>query len=361
MKPVFRVARVLLMLLTAGAATIHAPSALAEATSPAAAALHPDRFLDAGNGWQTYVNGRYGMQLSYPADLFAPMEPPRGGEGRRFAGEHLQMEVFAWENEAGENAWSLAASLIGTEGYQEVFIEATDGRRLVLSGNREGRVFYELYLFERQTIQALGMEVPVGFHDAYGPLMEAITETFVHGEAPDLVLAGPPRPDWCPPYRSCKASVAATRPPLAFAAYLDPAWGLAPSLAGRFGAGIQWREEFAILSATRAGGAQLIVAANGSAKKVGAGRSAGKLSKSKGKPQAAKARRGSVAKAGGKPEKRVAGARKKGGKSADRARGRNGKGERGRGGGGRGGRGDRGGGGKGGDKGGGKGGGRGNR
>ena len=75
-----------------------------------------DAFIPAANGWETYVNERFGTQLSYPADIFRPGEAPENGDGRRFDGGDAALEVFAWENTDNETAQSLKRRLIGTEG-----------------------------------------------------------------------------------------------------------------------------------------------------------------------------------------------------------------------------------------------------
>jgi hypothetical protein len=51
-----------------------------------------DAFLTAPNGWQTYVNGRFGTRISYPPEIFTPAEAPETGDGRRFEGTDAVLE-----------------------------------------------------------------------------------------------------------------------------------------------------------------------------------------------------------------------------------------------------------------------------
>src|SRR5688572_19723218 len=43
-----------------------------------------DSLTPIGDGWQRYVNSRYGTRLDFPAELFTPGEPQENGDGLRF-------------------------------------------------------------------------------------------------------------------------------------------------------------------------------------------------------------------------------------------------------------------------------------
>ncbi len=140
-----------------------------------------DQFLPAANGWETYVNERFGTTLSYPADIFSPGQAPENGDGRRFDGGDAALEVFAWANADNETARSLKSRLIGTEGYEEVTYSPMGPNWLVLSGFRGDDIFYEKYFFRGDTVHGFGMEFPQAEKPFYAPIVEGIENSFQTG------------------------------------------------------------------------------------------------------------------------------------------------------------------------------------
>lgn len=163
-----------------------------------------DLFLTAPNGWHIYVNGRFGTRVSYPPDLFTPAEAPEAGDGRRFEGETAVIEVIGWVNDNGLTPQSLASHLVGAEGYGEVRQKEIQEARLVLSGQRSERVFYEEYLFQGGTVQAFAMEYPAALASGYDLLLDEIAASFVHGDGavPGELAAAPPQ-GGCPNANGC--------------------------------------------------------------------------------------------------------------------------------------------------------------
>ena len=140
-----------------------------------------DLFIPQPGGWETYVNNRFGTQLSYPADLFSPDAASENGDGRRFVAEDAQLEIFGWDNAEGETASSLRERLVGTQGYENVTYNRSGGSWLVLSGFRGDNIFYEKYFFRNGTIQAFGMEFPEDEKPFYAPVVERIEDSFRAG------------------------------------------------------------------------------------------------------------------------------------------------------------------------------------
>ena len=56
-----------------------------------------DQLVPRGDGWQTYVNDRFGMQFDIPAD-FQPAAPPENGGGRSFDKGDASIYIFASHN-----------------------------------------------------------------------------------------------------------------------------------------------------------------------------------------------------------------------------------------------------------------------
>ena len=168
-----------------GAAALLLAAALAAGASTPIAAqtggTGQDLFMQAEGDWQTSVNGRYGMQVSYPASLFKPSDSPDGGDGRGFVAENAQLEVFGWRNTAGETPGRLKDRLIGTEGYENVTYSPVGNSWLVVSGYRGDKVFYEKYIFRGDTVQAFGMEYPESVRATYDPILEGVEDSFQSG------------------------------------------------------------------------------------------------------------------------------------------------------------------------------------
>jgi hypothetical protein len=156
-----------------------------------------DQLLASEDGWDTYVNGRFGMRLTYPVTVFSPAKTAPEGDGRRFESEDARIEVSAWRNDANVTPSELASQLAEAEGYRDLVRQEVEEARLILSGYRADRVFHEEYVFEGATVQALGMEYPLERRVTYDPLMEAIAALFFPGVetgpgAPVAEPEGPP-------------------------------------------------------------------------------------------------------------------------------------------------------------------------
>jgi hypothetical protein len=141
-------------------------------------ALAADRFEPIGGGWQLYVNERFGTSLAYPADIFAPADPPENGDGRRFLASDAALEVYAWNNIDDETAASLKRRLRGSAGYERVTYSPSGADWLVLSGFRGRNIFYEKYVFDGAAVHGFGIEFPAAAKSRYAPIIERIEDSF---------------------------------------------------------------------------------------------------------------------------------------------------------------------------------------
>ena len=146
-----------------------------------AAAQQADAFIPLPDGWQTYVNDRFGMRFDYPAELFAPEPPPENGDGRTFRAADASLQIFAFQNIENETPASLEQRLVGAEGYETVTYSPSGSGWLVLSGFRSDMIFYEKYLFRGGIIAAFGMEFPTARKPFYAPMVERIEDSFRAG------------------------------------------------------------------------------------------------------------------------------------------------------------------------------------
>ena len=143
--------------------------------SPAA---YADSFIPIGNGWQTYVNDRFGMRFDYPADIFAPLEEPQNGDGRSFQSTDATLQIFGTHNVLNDSPASMKREMVGMQDYEEVTYSPSSRNWLVLSGYRGDRIFYEKYFFRGDVIAAFAMEFPAGRKPYYAPIIERIEDSF---------------------------------------------------------------------------------------------------------------------------------------------------------------------------------------
>lgn len=145
------------------------------------AAHAQDQFAPAGDGWEFYVNDRFGTTLVFPAELFTPEAAPEKGDGRRFTSPDATLEIYAWDNADGETAASLERRLVGSEGYQDVTYSPSGPTWLVLSGYRGDNIFYEKYFFRGDAVHGFGIEFPRAAKPRYAPIIERIEDSFRAG------------------------------------------------------------------------------------------------------------------------------------------------------------------------------------
>jgi hypothetical protein len=100
--------------------------------------------------WTEYRNERFGLKLSYPADVFAPDRTTEAGDGQLFVSQigGARLLIGALINESGFSPASYQNHL-ARKSYSQYQI---DYRPLgpgwfVLSGEGSGRVFYEKVMF----------------------------------------------------------------------------------------------------------------------------------------------------------------------------------------------------------------------
>ena len=156
----------------AGLAMLAATSGFAQDT---------DAFIQRADSWETYANGRFGLRLDFPAEVFAAEAAPENGDGRTFKSTDATLQAFAFENVDGDDPASLKRELVGGEGYENVTYSPTGQGWLVLSGFRENTIFYEKYFFRDGVISAFGMEFPADRKPFYAPIVERIEDSFRAG------------------------------------------------------------------------------------------------------------------------------------------------------------------------------------
>jgi hypothetical protein len=155
--------------------------AVAPGVFGASEAAAADQFEPVGDGWELYVNERYGTRLAFPAAVFTPGAAPENGDGRRFTSPDATLEIYAWDNLDRETAASMKRRLIGSEGYTDVTYSPSGRDWLVLSGHRGDNIFYEKYFFRGDVVHGFGIEFPAGAKPRYAPMVERIEDSFRAG------------------------------------------------------------------------------------------------------------------------------------------------------------------------------------
>ena len=142
-----------------------------------------DQFVPLANGWQTYVNDRFGMRFDYPADVFKPDTPPENGDGQTFTAEDATLEIYAFRNLDSDTPASLKRRMAGTDGYENVTYSPSGKTWLVLSGFRGDHIFYEKYMFNDGIISAFGVDFPKDEKPFFSPMIERMENSFRAGHS----------------------------------------------------------------------------------------------------------------------------------------------------------------------------------
>lgn len=142
-----------------------------------------DLFLPVGDGWQTYINDRFGMRFDYPADVFSPGPPPENGDGRAFSSPDAVLLIYASHNVLGDTPASMKQQMVSLPEYQDVTYSPSGDNWLVLSGYRGDTIFYEKYFFRDGVVSGFSMEFPSARKPFYAPIIERMEDSFRAGHS----------------------------------------------------------------------------------------------------------------------------------------------------------------------------------
>jgi hypothetical protein len=139
-----------------------------------------------GSAWTTYRNERFGFSLQYPADVFETERTSEAGDGQVFVGMHGhgRLLVGAFVNDARYSLESYRR-FIAKQSYSGFDISyAPRGQTwFVLSGERDGSVFYEKVMFicAGAVINSFVLMYPTDSKSQFDPIVEGIERTFRPG------------------------------------------------------------------------------------------------------------------------------------------------------------------------------------
>lgn len=159
-------------------------------------------------GWTEYRNERFGFSLRYPSDLFELEKTSEAGDGQVFVARdgEARLLVGALPNDKGQSP-AAYQDYIAQQSYSEYQIgyRRLAGRWFVLSGEGNGKTFYEKVMFScaGRLINSFAMVYPTQQRQIFDPVVEGIEASFRPARACDD-RAVSPSPTSPPPRRSVR-------------------------------------------------------------------------------------------------------------------------------------------------------------
>lgn len=138
----------------------------------------------------TYVNAKYGFSLALPADIFAAAEPRNPEHGALWISTDGQARLIAvaTANASGDTLSSYRAFVM-QQSYANAAFDYTPVRDtwFVLSGSKDGRIFYERITFacSGRYIYGWQLEYPAADKQHYDRVVEQIHRSYRPGRGED--------------------------------------------------------------------------------------------------------------------------------------------------------------------------------
>ncbi|PBB21728.1 hypothetical protein [Mesorhizobium sp. WSM4313] len=129
----------------------------------------------------TYVNARFGQSCTFPDDIFnKPMPEPENGDGQQWLsadGASLTCSgIYNIDNDTPQ-AFVVQEKASTEPGYKITYSK-TGKNWAVLSGTKDGNIFYERRLFGKDdVIRTVWIEYPAALKSKYDPLVGSIAKT----------------------------------------------------------------------------------------------------------------------------------------------------------------------------------------
>ncbi|SFP57453.1 hypothetical protein SAMN03159463_04487 [Mesorhizobium sp. NFR06] len=129
----------------------------------------------------TYVNARFGQSCTLPEEIFDNAMPePENGDGQQWLsadGASLTCSgIYNVDNDTPQGF--VDEEKASTEPGYRIAYSKTGKNWAVLSGTKDGRVFYERRLFGKDdVIRTVWIEYPASLRTKYDPLVDAIAKS----------------------------------------------------------------------------------------------------------------------------------------------------------------------------------------
>jgi len=140
----------------------------------------------ANAGWQPYRNERFGLSLSYPADVFQIERTSEAGDGVVFVarGMDARLLVGALPNSDRQTTASYQ-EFIARRSYADyqIHYRPRGSSWFVLSGEGNGKIFYEKVMFScgGRLINSFALIYPADQRHIFDPIVERVEDTFRPG------------------------------------------------------------------------------------------------------------------------------------------------------------------------------------
>lgn len=123
-----------------------------------------------------YRNDRFGTSASFPSEAFPTQLPaPTNGDGLAWTSPSGgELFVYARYNQGGETPATIIRDRAAED---DVTYQASGDRWAVVSGYRDGKIFYERYIFRGDLIHSVAIRYPESERATYDPLVGPVTMT----------------------------------------------------------------------------------------------------------------------------------------------------------------------------------------
>lgn len=124
----------------------------------------------------TYRNARFGTVASFPATAFPEALPePTNGDGRAWRSANgAEIFIYARARRDGETPASIARERAGDD---KVTYRKAGESWVVVSGYRDGKIFYERYILRGDLVHSVAIRYPPSLRGTYDKLVGPITKS----------------------------------------------------------------------------------------------------------------------------------------------------------------------------------------
>jgi hypothetical protein len=124
----------------------------------------------------TYRNERFGTSATFPAELFPDQLPaPTNGDGLGWTSpEGAEIFIYARPRQPGETPRSVVRDRGSVD---DVTYDRSGQRWVVVSGYRDGRIFYERYIFRGDLVHSVSIRYPESLRATYDRVVGPVTMT----------------------------------------------------------------------------------------------------------------------------------------------------------------------------------------
>ena len=134
--------------------------------------------------WQTYLNDRYGVEITYPADLFTPLPPPTNNDGRQFEQVNGTGGFYVYSQyNALEQSLQDLFDEDRTRDDEQVIRHALESNGFVILGYRDNLVFLRETLLSDGLISVFEIRMDRSQLSLFDTIVPRMQESFAQPAA----------------------------------------------------------------------------------------------------------------------------------------------------------------------------------